>query len=263
MAHPLRLRDPDAVARNIEMFIFAQLSRAQGAVVALSGGIDSALVLALAVRALGPERIVGLLMPDGSGTPDEDMDDARSLARGFGVNTHTLSLKTLLREFQRLEISDFSSDLPTWGNVKARLRMTVNYAVANHQNRVVLGTGNRTEVLLGYYTKYGDGGVDLLPLAGLYKTQVKQLAQHLKLPLAFINKPPSAGLWPGQTDEKDLGAPYELIDRILRETIDLQHRPQEVAQSLQIDEQLVHDFIRRVKTNDHKRKLPPIAEIEL
>ena len=261
MNTPLRLKDPDAVARTIEMFIFARVPRTQGALVALSGGIDSALVLGLAVRAVGPERVLGLLMPDGTVTSKQDMEDARLWAEKLGVKTHLISLEPVLREMKgALHPWDSGTHPPAWGNVKARLRMTLNYAVANHENRIVLGTGNRTELLLGYFTKYGDGGVDLLPIGMLYKTQVRQLARHLQLPLAFIDKAPSAGLWPGQTDEGELGASYDAIDQALYELVELKHRPAEIAQSLKVDERWVHGLIHRMEASAHKRQMPPVAD---
>lgn len=261
MTIPLKLKDPAAVAQAIEMFIFSRVPRTQGALVALSGGIDSALVLSLAVRAVGPARVLGLLMPDGAVTPKQDMEDARLWAEKLGIQTHLISLEPALRELKgALRPWNSGANPPAWGNVKARLRMTLNYAVANHENRIVLGTGNRTELLLGYFTKYGDGGVDLLPIGMLYKTQVRQLARHLQLPLAFIDKTPSAGLWHGQTDEGELGASYDTIDQALYELVELKHRPPEVAQSLKVDERWVHDLIHRMEESGHKRQMPPVAE---
>lgn len=261
MTNSLKLKDPTAVARAIEMFIFARVPRTQRALVALSGGLDSALVLALAARALGAERVLGLLMPDGAVTPRQDMEDARLWAEKLGVKTRLISLEsTLCALKESVSFADLGAQPAAWGNVKARLRMIFNYGIANLENRIVLGTGNRTELLLGYFTKYGDGGVDVLPIGMLYKTQVRQLSRHLQLPPAFIDKAPSAGLWHGQTDEGELGASYDTIDQTLYALVDLKHRPAEVAQSLKLDERWVHGLLQRMEASAHKRQMPPAAE---
>jgi len=259
----LRLREPDLVARAIEMFIFEQVNRTQGAVIGLSGGIDSALVLSLAARAMGPERILGLLMPDASVTSDQDMADAKRWAEKLGVSTHTIRINNFFKEFDFTGLGTFTEDRNISANLKARIRMVLSYTVANAQNRVVLGTGNRSELLLGYFTKYGDGAADLLPIGGLYKTQVYQLAKHFKMPIEFLDKPPSANLWEGQTDKKELGAAYEIIDPILYELVERGRQPYQVIESLSANKDLVSKLVGRMEANQHKSELPPIANVEL
>lgn len=259
----LRLRNPDVVARAIEMFIFEHVNRSQGAVIGLSGGIDSALVLSLAVRAIGPERVIGLLMPDSTATSDADMKDAQHWADKLGVTTHTIPIGSLLKEFDFTGLGHFSEVRSVAGNLKARIRMVLNYTLANAQHRVVLGTGNRSELLLGYFTKYGDGAADILPIGALYKTQVYQLARHFQLPVNILDKPPSANLWEGQTDKQELGASYEVIDRILYELVERGRQLHQVVESVPATESLVQSLIHRMEANQHKLDMPPIADVEL
>jgi len=261
MASSLRLRDPDALVRELEMFVFEHVGRGRGALVGLSGGLDSAVVLALAARALGPDRVLGLLLPDGTHTPEGDMEDARAWARQLGIEAQTLSLRTPLRDLGALVPAEVEGDPRHRGNLKARLRMTLLYALANAQDRLVLGTGNRSEWLLGYFTKHGDGAADLQPLGALYKTQVRQLAASLNVPLRILDKPPSAGLWEGQTDERELGAPYDTIDRVLHEGVDRGRPPSEIAQNLNLPEQRVRNLLNRVEANAHKRAPAPRPEV--
>lgn len=259
MLDPLKLKDPDAVARALEMFVFEQAGHSQGVVVALSGGVDSALVLALAARALGPERVRALLLPDGQVAPESDMADVRAWAKKLGVAADNLSLSGALRELRYAYDGRISQDARAWDNLKARLRMVLGYAVANLEDRLVLGTGNRSELLLGYFTKHGDGAADALPLAGLYKTQVFQLARHLRLPVAILDKKPSAGLWMGQSDEQELGAGYATIDRVLHELVDRGRTPNQVAQRLDVQLQFIHNLQQRMGQSTHKRQPPSMA----
>lgn len=183
----------------------------KGAVVGLSGGVDSAVTAALCVKALGKDTVLGVIMPCESGMRDEE--DARYVAVKFGMATSTVRLD---RPFHALsEELDGPTGLAR-ANLKPRIRMAVLYHFANAMSYMVVGTGNRTELMVGYFTKYGDGGVDILPLGGLYKTQVRELARELGVPEEIIKKPPSAGLWEGQTDEDELGISYEELDRALQ-----------------------------------------------
>lgn len=208
------------------------------AVLGISGGVDSAVVTALLVAAVGPDRVSGLLLPGDS--------DAEHLAKQLGIQTSQRSIDPIV---QAVVANQTVSPL-SLGNVKARVRMTLLYLHANEVGGLVVGTGNKTELLLGYFTKYGDGGVDLLPLAGLYKTQVWQLAQELAIPEAIINKTPSAGLWAGQTDEAELGITYALADVILM-AIE-QQKPLQ-----QFDPSLVKLVQTKMNQAQHKLALPP------
>ena len=184
-------------------------SGTRGAVVGLSGGVDSAVTAALCKRSLG-EHVLGVILPCESDGRDEA--DARLLACELELMTVTARLD---RSFGSLAEELRAQRGLARANLKPRLRMACLYYFANALSYLVAGTGNKTELIIGYFTKYGDGGADILPLGGLYKTQVWQLARELKLPSRIIEKPPSAGLWEGQTDEDELGITYERLDRIL------------------------------------------------
>ncbi|MED5377434.1 MAG: NAD(+) synthase [Acidobacteriota bacterium] len=224
---------------------------ADGLVVGLSGGIDSATVARLCQLAL-PDAVVGVLLPCHS--DPQDAADARLVADHFDLPTITISLDavydTLTSELRASlgklpqAPDDLESRLPL-ANVKPRLRMTSLYFVANAMNYLVAGTGNRSEMAIGYYTKYGDGGVDLLPIGNLLKDEVRDLAQELGVPTPIIEKPPSAGLWVGQKDETEMGFTYAELAAYL------QDGPEAVSpESAKRIEQLTD-------ASAHKRTLPP------
>ena len=213
-----RAVDPDGkgetagLADRVAEWIASQIREAgrKGVVVGLSGGIDSAVTAALSKMALG-DRVLGLIMPCESARQDEE--DATLVAVGLGLTTVTVRLDEAFRALR--EVLPPGDALPV-ANLKPRLRMAVLYYHANMLSYLVAGTGNRTELMVGYYTKFGDGGADILPIGGLYKTEVRTLAQELGLPKRIIEKPPSAGLWEGQTDEGELGITYPELDRALQ-----------------------------------------------
>jgi NAD+ synthase len=232
---------------------------ARGIVVGLSGGIDSAVVARVAQMAF-PEGVMTVIMPAHS--DPRDAEDAKLVADAFSLPVMTIELT---RPFEALLVQA-QQGLGTWppgaapddeqsarlaqANLKPRLRMTTLYYVANRLNYLVAGTGNRTEIAIGYYTKYGDGGVDLLPLGALVKSQVRALARELGVPAPVIEKPPSAGLWMGQTDEGEMGFTYaELEDYLLS-------GPDAVAPAT------VMKIERLVRASEHKRHLPPVFEPE-
>lgn len=257
----MNLPDTAETAEEIEAFIREQIDEAgrEKGVIALSGGVDSSVVATLAVRALGPERVVSHLLPDGEATSEEDMKDAEELAESLGILCRTISIHPPLEAFKlTLQEAGLIGDQLSWANVKPRLRMIVNYFVANFEKGLVLGTGNKSEFLLGYYTKYGDGGVDILPIGHLYKTQVLQLARHLGVPEKIITKAPSAGLWKGQTDEEEIGCSYEEIDKILHCLHDRRMSVNQTVKTLKISKQLVQRLADMMKQSEHKRCLPAI-----
>ncbi|MDD5408730.1 MAG: NAD+ synthase [Candidatus Omnitrophica bacterium] len=185
-------------------------SGAKGIVMGLSGGIDSAVVAALCREAVGRDNLLVLFMPCNSNP--QDLKDARLVAARLKVRSRLVDLSSVYNDF--LKILPPASGLAR-GNLKPRLRMSTLYYFANKLNYLVCGTGNKSELLVGYFTKYGDGGVDILPIADLFKRQVRKLAQELKIPQGIIDKPPTAGLWQGQTDEKEMGITYNELDDIL------------------------------------------------
>jgi len=226
---------------------------ARGFVVGLSGGIDSALVVRLCQMA-APRRTVGVLLPCYSHPQDEQ--DARLVADAFKIPTLRIdlgdtfdALTTALGAVRGLpdhvDVPDIKQQMPE-SNVKPRLRMTALYFVANSLNFLVAGTGNRSEITLGYYTKYGDGGVDLLPIGHLLKSEVRALARSLGVPQPILDRPPTAGLWMGQTDEAEMGFSYDQLEGYLTEGPSAV--PEPVARRI--------DELRR--TSDHKRALPPM-----
>jgi NAD+ synthase len=232
---------------------------ASGAVIGLSGGIDSTLTAYLAVDALGHENVVGLLLPEKGITSDLDIDDAKEIADILGIDHKLVEISGILSSFSKI-LPDFDEkNLTANGNLKARIRMCILYYHANVMHRMVIGTGNKTELLLGYFTKYGDGGVDIEPIGGLYKTQVRGLARYMGVPPHIIDKTPTAGLWPGQTDEGELGVSYEIADLILSKLVD---EKQTVADLKKIfSASHVDRLVERSRINQHKRMLPQAFEI--
>ena len=252
-------RLPPLAVPTIHQFLRAHAlsDGATGVVVGLSGGIDSALTVRLARDALGPERVLGVLLPDAR-FPAPLLRETEEYGRSLGLETRTVPLDSVEAAFRALlpEVSD----RVTLGNIAARARMTVLYALARERGRLVVGTGNKSELLLGYFTKYGDGGVDLLPIGDLYKTEVYELAATLGLPNPVRERAPSAGLWEGQTDEEELGLPYSEIDRILY-GLERLRTEEEIAESTGLAPARVHEVAERVARSRHKRRTPPVAKI--
>ncbi|MDG6244535.1 MAG: NAD+ synthase [Methanolobus sp.] len=235
-------------------------SGVKGAVVGLSGGIDSALTAYLAVEAVGRENVLGIHMPELNLTPAEDVLDATEVAERLGIEFKTIDISEILSAYMNsIPESDLSNSHAN-GNLKARIRMSVLYYYANSMSRMVMGTGNKTEILLGYFTKYGDGGVDIEPIGDLYKTEVREMAALMGIPRDMITKAPSARLWAGQTDEKELGITYELVDRFLALLLEGES-PQVAQNTLGLTSRQRDSVIGRINTNLHKQKSPPVAEL--
>jgi len=231
---------------------------AEGVVVPVSGGIDSTLTAYLCVEALGTDSVTALVLPC-TLTDAENTIDAHAALERLGVEPTKIQLQPMLDMFEDSVAPAVSaeSDRRAVGNVIARLRMVVAYYAANVMGRLVCGTSNRTELLLGYVTKYGDAAADMRPIAGLYKTEVRALARHLDVPTDIVEKPPTAGLWAGQTDEAELGAPYGLLDVVLHELVEKDLGIEGTATTLGIDESCVARYAHRVVENRHKREPIP------
>ncbi|MCK4937348.1 MAG: NAD+ synthase [Methanosarcinales archaeon] len=251
--------DPEEAAKKITDFIrsYVNKSGTKGAVIGLSGGIDSAVATYLAVRALGRENVLAITMPESSLTPAEDVLDATDMANILNIDFSVVDISETLNSFIISIPEMVEDDRMSLGNLKARIRMCTLYYYANMMERIVVGTGNRTELLLGYFTKYGDGGVDIEPLGNLFKTQVRELAQYLDVPRHIINKPPTAGLWPGQTDEKELGLTYEEIDNALVALLDKKESLEFVVNRYGIKEVVIVDMLARIDKNIHKCQPAP------
>ncbi len=234
---------------------YIQASGKKGGVIGLSGGIDSSVVLKLLTQATRNVHV--LLMPSES-TPAKDIQDSYTMLRSVGAPYSEIKIDDLVKSFSSKVDSD---DKVLVGNIKARVRMTLLYAYAQKLDYLVIGTGDKSEILLGYFTKYGDGGVDVLPIGDLYKTQVKKLAQQIGIPKNIIEKPSSPALWEGQTAEGELGIDYESVDKILYLLYEKFMDPQKVAQEVKTSRENVDKVIRLVRNNEHKRKMPEIFKI--
>lgn len=232
-------------------------------VLGLSGGIDSAVVAGLCARAVGGDKVLGIVMPSAS-QPD-DAAQARKVAEAFGIRVMEIDLTpvadavfeampesdTIYQEILGEHAPEGENDRLSMAraNVRPRSRMMTNYYVANLTRGIVVGTGNKTEYLIGYFTKYGDGGVDLAPLVDLYKYEVRAVATAIGVPQSVISRPPSAGLWEGQTDEDEIGVTYADLDRALIAI--------EGGGTSEIDAELLDRVARMIRTTDHKRSPVP------
>lgn len=254
--------DPRDIKSKLTAFIEEKVENAgaEGVVVGLSGGLDSSTTVFLCVKALGAARVLGVSMPEAGTTNPRDVADARSMANKLGIDFRMVDITPAVLGV-RANLTDFriGASLPA-ANVKPRVRMTTLYYYANLLNRLVVGSGNRSELCTGYFTKYGDGAADLLPLGCLYKTQVKQLAAHLGVPERIIKKVPSAGLWKGQTDEAELGLPYEKID-IIYAGLDLGLKQDKIAEAASVGKEDVKKFIERERRSAHKLTGPKIPKL--
>ncbi len=236
-----------------------EISGTKGAVIGLSGGIDSTLTAYLAVEALGSKNVLGLLLPEKGITSERDIDDAIEVAKILKIDHQVIEISQVLSTYSTIIPAFDRKNLPANGNLKARTRMCILYYHANLMNRMVVGTGNKTELLLGYFTKYGDGGVDLEPIGGLYKTQVRGLSRHIGIPIQIIEKTPTAGLWQGQTDEGELGVSYEMADQILTMLVDEKKKISEVKSKF--PPEIVDKLAARISSSEHKRMMPLCIEI--
>ncbi len=223
------------------------------AIVGLSGGVDSSTVLALLVKALGNKNVFGLIMPDSTTTPSQDIRDAVDLASSLGVRWRMIYIDGMFRAFME-GLSTY--DRVAAGNLRARIRMALLYYHANTMNGIVIGTGDKSEILLGYFTKYGDGGVDILPIGDVYKTEVRELATYLGVPHTIVAKKSSPRLWAGQEAESELGFTYEVADIVLYRVVEKGEDP-DVLRSQYGN--VVDLILKRVEENRHKRELPPTA----
>lgn len=227
------------LSRKIVNFIKKQVGKRQ-AVIGLSGGVDSATVTYLACQALGSGQVYALMMPSVVNTK-QDVKHAELIITKLKIKNYKLiNIEPIAKTFFKTSL--FKTRLAK-GNLRARIRMCLLYGLANSLGGLVLGTGNKTELAVGYFTKHGDAAVDILPLGDLYKTQVYELAKYLGIPPEIINKKPTAGLWKNQYDEEELGITYKKLDKILSQRI--KNKKIEAMQ----------------KKSEHKRCLPPICHL--
>jgi len=248
-----------AVVERIVSFIrkIVEEANAKGVVVGLSGGIDSTTTAFLCVKALGSDKVLGLIMPEKGVTKEEDIRDALEICKMLGIKHKYVEINQIVNAF--LSKLDGDNNIAV-ANLKARVRMTISYYYANSLGYLVAGTGNKSELLTGYFTKYGDGGVDFLPIGDLYKTEVFELARYLGVPEKIIKKKPSSGLWVGQTDEDELGITYNKLDTILK-GLEMGYKPDEISKIYNVKEEEVKRVLQLIENSKHKRELPPIVKV--
>src|ERR687891_1657187 len=223
----------------------------EGVVLGMSGGIDSSLAAVLAVNAVGPSKVLGLSMPDSKVTPKKETRQAQQLAKTLGIEYKIIETGKIKR--QMLYFLPRKNVLAE-GNLLSRLRMCMLYYYAGFKNRLVLGTGTKSEIKLGYFTKYGDGGADILPIADLYKSEVRQIGAYLSLPSTILEQESSPRLWKSQTAEAEIGLPYDEVDRIL-EYLD----NNSVIEAPSFNKKHMKMIMHLIKRSEHKRTLPPIC----
>ncbi|MEE9592335.1 MAG: NAD+ synthase [Thermoplasmata archaeon] len=229
-----------------------------GVVLGMSGGLDSSVVAKLSAEALGPTNVLGLAMPL-TAKDSQDERDAKAWANQLGIDFRQVEIGPMVASVVgHLDIAP--DDRIGRGNVQARLRMITLYQVAHAEDRLVIGTSNKSEIASGYFSKFGDGGSDFAPLGDLYKTQVRGMARHLGVPSSILEKVPSAGLWEGQTDEEELGIPYEDLDRVLL-GLELEMTLEEITARTGLSKEVVERADSMVRRSVHKRKMPLIPKV--
>jgi NAD+ synthase len=254
----------EAYREHITSFVSETVAAAGAdeAVVALSGGIDSTLTSHLAVEALGSDAVYGLVLPSAVNRAGNMSDAERVADELLGIEYDVVEIGPLVEAVQTATPKSMVADDPdrrqvALGNLRARLRAVLNYYAANNRDAVVLGTGNRSEAQVGYFTKYGDGAVDCLPIAPLYKQQVRQLARHVGVPEDLAAKTASAELWTDQTDEAELGIDYDTLDSILALHVDGPLSVSATAAELDVGEAVVERVRVMYDRSAHKRQFPP------
>lgn len=256
--------NPALATELLTRFIREETNKAglASVVLGLSGGIDSALAASLAVRALGPEHVYAVMLPYRTSSR-ESLRDAESIAAELGMPAFTIDVSAMVDAyFDSANCADESPEAARLrkGNVIARARMIALYDVSSMKRALVLGTSNKTELLLGYGTIYGDMASALNPLGDLYKTEVRQLSRFIGVPDRVIDKTPTADLWPGQSDEDELGFSYEEVDQILTQLVDRRVHPAQLVE-MGFRQELVDKVIERIRRQQFKRRTPIIAKI--
>jgi NAD+ synthase len=251
------------VEKRIERFIedYVRKTKTSGLVLGMSGGIDSCTVAALSAKAIGGERVLGLLLPEEETRNPKDVKHAKLVAKEFKITTETIDISATLRSFYRsIPIFDRAKRLSK-GNIKARTRMIYIYYYANELNALVCGSSDKSETMMGYFTKWGDVGGDIHPIMDLYKTQVRKLAEHMGIPREIVNKPPTPALWPNQIAEDELGIKYEQLDLILY-GLERFMNPDDIASNLQIEGNVIRRIESRWLLSEHKRRPLLTAKLE-
>jgi NAD+ synthase len=249
--------DFQMVEKRICRFIkeYVKNAGASGIVLGLSGGVDSATIAALSSKALGGDHVLALMLPEEETRKQKDIDDAKTVAELFGLQTQLCDMTPAVEgTYSSIPIFD-TADRLCKGNIKARTRMIFLYYYANKQNRIVCGSSDKSETMMGYFTKWGDAAADIAPIIDLYKTQVRMLAVHLGIPKELAYKPSTPALWPDQLAESELEIKYETLDLILY-GLERFLSSEEIAEQLSLDQAVVERVKSRWLANEHKRRLP-------
>ena len=238
------------ITKKIEGFLRDQVSssKTNGVILGLSGGIDSSVITYLCSRAL-KEKTLALVMPDTKISPKEETEDALKIIDDLGIDYKLLDISLIASEYSKY----LEPNNRALGNLRARIRTNLLYYYANSKNLLVVGSSDKSEFLIGYFTKFGDGASDILPIVSLYKTQVREIAKYLGVPESVTQKKSSPNLWPGHIAEEEIGAQYEEIDSILYCIIDKKLSIDETSQKTNIDKNAVEKIYQMYKTNEHKR----------
>ena len=249
---------PDTV-EIITNFIKSRVADAEsdGVVLGLSGGLDSAVTLSLAVSALGSEKVTGLIMPFNE---TESVNLAKNHAKSLGVNTVIIKITDIVSSYK--DSSSLFVEKLSEGNLHSRIRMSLLYGHGFSSDSLVIGTSNKSELLIGYYTKWGDGGTDFLPIGDLYKSQILKLGKSLDIPLEILERKPTAELWPGQTDESDIGFSYLELDKILFE-LERFSSVSKIAEKTGFSIKEIGKIQDLIRASIHKRVFPPVCKIGL
>ncbi len=255
---PFAVREPEETVRRLERFLTTHLEEAGARclVVGMSGGLDSSVTAALCALAVGGERVLGISLPEKETRNDRALADAKLVASKYRIRFKMIDITPIVETSRNTVDAKMAKGIP-WGNIKARLRAMVLYYYANTEIGLVVGTGDKSEIMLGYFTKFGDGACDILPLADLYKTTVRNLARHLGIPGKIRVKASSPELWPGQTAEKELGLSYEKLDRIMW-GLERWMIPEEIVKETGLKLALVRRVWERWLKSEHKRR-PPLT----
>ena len=259
----LLLSESELEARREHIVAFVadtvETAGAEGAVIGLSGGVDSTTVAHLAVEALGPDRVRGLSMPSDV-NPEADETDAERVAESLDIEYDVIDVAPIVEAFVDAAPPSAADDRTALGNVRVRTRAVLNYFLANAGDRLVLGTGNRSEAATGYFTKYGDQAVDCNPIGNLYKCQVRQLARTVGVPEDLVTRTPSAGMWAGQTDETEMGLGYDEVDAILAVHVDGPLSKSAARRTLGVPASAIERVVELYEQSKHKRAMPPAPE---
>ena len=251
-------KDYGSIQEKIESFLVQEISQREssGVIFGLSGGIDSAVIAVLCASSL-KEKTLALIMPDSKVTPKKDTEDALKLVDKLGIEYKLIDINAVHKEYSKY----IEPNPLALGNLRARIRANILYYYANAKNYLVLGSGDKSEFLIGYFTKYGDGAADLMPIVSLYKTQIKEFAKFLGVPSSIISKKSSPSLWEGHLAESELGSSYEEIDAVLHCTVDNNLSLQDTASFTGIEPSIVEKIHKLYKKNEHKRITPKACQL--